>query len=762
MSKGAKRRKRSKHPASSRDDDAPLSDLCHCVAAEAGFGSGAGAGVGVADCLEELAAAQMGTTATGADAFSEDDRCDDVPSASSRNGSRRSDASADVGGGDAAADDRGGTGRRPSERPRASSPPPPPPPPGLDRIPHPRIELARHLHAQQLSSFLLEARPGQLRMPSFERWLLDSKLEESKRLASIAEELADDPSSRSVPKGKKRYGRAALYHKAAGGEGAPNGAREERESDRREDERKLVADAARHIPPARDGDRRGRRASLLFGGADRDPVLPRRPLESDPSSERLADEIVAAADAGGGGDDPGRLRASRAREVVSELCRRTREACRDLRLLERRLGRHHKFGWDSDGGGGRSGGGKRKRGGKGKGGKGGGCDVSVEWHEDDSTGKPRLCSLVYAPKRRRCKRAPSSTTTSMSTENAGTADEGDDAQSRRKPKPFVVKVNATHYRKLRAMFDAAYGSSGSASASPSSRTNGRFAKEQYTKEQFAHAFHVALFVTVIRYSTLSGGQLLNDFRGGGMQGAIHSGVFSCLSKWFGTNGTECFASPFNSTLSRYRSAFPSPDVDGHFGSRGDFFWSPADDEDDEFVREGWWHELNPPFAPGIMDEMADRIGRSLEAHAERGSDVTFVVVVPTVRGVAGEGAPGRKREERPDDAAPEGEREDVVRLASLVQAFASRSFRKLVESPYRASHLVLPAREHGYVEGGQHLRPTRYKESRYDTSVIVLRSGGRLGEDDAKEFEEEVREAFASRHATEVRERKEGRRKEPR
>ena len=65
---------------------------------------------------------------------------------------------------------------------------------------------------------------------------------------------------------------------------------------------------------------------------------------------------------------------------------------------------------------------------------------------------------------------------------------------------------------------------------------------------------------------------------------------------------------------------------------------------------------------------------------------------------------------------------------------------------------MLPAREHGYVEGGQHLRPTRFKESQFRTSVIVLRREWTGADTDA--FEREMRRAFASRHEAEVQQRR--------
>jgi len=117
-----------------------------------------------------------------------------------------------------------------------------------------------------------------------------------------------------------------------------------------------------------------------------------------------------------------------------------------------------------------------------------------------------------------------------------------------------------------------------------------------------------------------------------MQGAVHDGVFACLSKWLGgssSGGTECFASPFNSALPRFFSAFP---IDGHFGSHGDFFL-PLSQSD--FLRAGWY-EMNPPFSPGVMNKTVQRIEELLGISCEKEMDVTFIVVIPTARSAAEE------------------------------------------------------------------------------------------------------------------------------
>lgn len=238
-----------------------------------------------------------------------------------------------------------------------------------------------------------------------------------------------------------------------------------------------------------------------------------------------------------------------------------------------------------------------------------------------------------------------------------------------------------------------------------------------------------------------------------MQGAVHESVFDCLSKWFGVggvplsaSGTECFASPFNSTLDRFFSAFPSPDIDGHFGSHGDFFFNPMSNSD--FLRPaGGWYELNPPFSPGVMNKMAYRLGELVEISRKQELDVAFIVVIPTVRNIANRNSDDynmaktkkKKKNKKNNRLNDHEDSSDNTDLMSTVHHAASQSFHQLINSPYCRSHIVLPAREHGYIEGGQHLRPTKYKDSQYSTSVIVLRSKSWKSTDDAVLFQKEPR-----------------------
>ena len=181
-----------------------------------------------------------------------------------------------------------------------------------------------------------------------------------------------------------------------------------------------------------------------------------------------------------------------------------------------------------------------------------------------------------------------------------------------------------------------------------------------------------------------------------------------------------------------------------------------------FLRPGSWYELNPPFSPGVMNNMAHRIGQLLEiAHREE-LDVTFVVIVPTVRGTTDnadrlgsdmKAKKKKKKKKKSDRYSKEG---FINNNHNTIHQAASHSFFQLINSPYCRSHITLPAREHGYIEGGQHLRPTKYKESQSSTSVIVLKSSScTVPDHDAESFEKELRVAFTSRHTMEVEQRKE-------
>jgi len=310
-------------------------------------------------------------------------------------------------------------------------------------------------------------------------------------------------------------------------------------------------------------------------------------------------------------------------------------------------------------------------------------------------------------------------------------------------KPFCFKINQTHYQKLRDRFMEIHANTTTMTTSSSSLFGGN--NNNISNNNMGllveRSFHVLILALLLRYSALSGGQLLEDLRGGGMQGGIHSSVFDVLQSYFSNNSSssppkssskefwlEGFASPFNATLPRFASVFP--DVDWHFGSVGRFLECNFDgDDEEEFC------EANPPFTPGIMLTMANHMTQVLEKADNDNTRLTFAVIVPSA---------DNKKKKNKDEA--------VVKHEALT------SFRNLESSVYCTTHIKLKSREHGYVEGAQHLRPTQYKESSYDTSVIVLQSlkARKYGLDEKKmkQFEKDLRLAFASRHKNELTERK--------
>lgn len=236
-----------------------------------------------------------------------------------------------------------------------------------------------------------------------------------------------------------------------------------------------------------------------------------------------------------------------------------------------------------------------------------------------------------------------------------------------------------------------------------------------------------------------------------MQGAIHSQVFDFLSKNLKSssiesldhcNIMECFASPLNVYSSHFCSVFHE-DLDCHFGSYGDFFSVPIG----FFGKIGQVHEANPPFAPGMMELMVKRMeehlqfsdslainSKSDDGHNE--SKLTFIVIVPSC------------------------ESKELSVNGNLITKFAKQSFLSMLRSPYFAKHIILKAREHGYVEASQHMRPTRYKESQYNTSVFILQSHTASKDEKctpkltSNVFENGLREAFTSRHLKELNERR--------
>eukprot|EP01134_Creolimax_fragrantissima_P000084 CFRG0084T1 len=205
----------------------------------------------------------------------------------------------------------------------------------------------------------------------------------------------------------------------------------------------------------------------------------------------------------------------------------------------------------------------------------------------------------------------------------------------------------------------------------------------------------SIFCLLVRYHTLQGGHVM----GGGMQAALIEDTFDVLLRRFGVS-FECFASPLNSRYGRYCSMFN--DTDSRFGSMGSFF--------DFYPRSGSF-EANPPFEEGVIVRMANHINVLLEKSEKEKKALSFIVIIPAWLHIDG--------------------------------------WKRLNSSDYLTKVLTLPQREHGFCEGTQHSRPSRYRISTCDTSVFFLQTNAASKRWPATEEAcNEVREAFRSKHLT--------------
>nr|CAD7426340.1 unnamed protein product [Timema monikensis] len=152
-----------------------------------------------------------------------------------------------------------------------------------------------------------------------------------------------------------------------------------------------------------------------------------------------------------------------------------------------------------------------------------------------------------------------------------------------------------------------------------------------------------------RYNAFLGGSL-NE--GQGTQGALPVTVFECLNRMFGVT-FECFASPLNCYFKQYCSVFP--DTDSYFGSRGPFL---------DFKPVSGSFEANPPFCEELMEAMVNHFERLL---ADSPEPLSFIVFIPEWR-----------------DPAP-------------------NALLKLEASHFKRKQVVVPAFEHEYRHGFQHL-----------------------------------------------------------
>uniref|UniRef100_UPI00398F8637 mRNA (2'-O-methyladenosine-N(6)-)-methyltransferase isoform X2 n=2 Tax=Pristiophorus japonicus TaxID=55135 RepID=UPI00398F8637 len=173
-----------------------------------------------------------------------------------------------------------------------------------------------------------------------------------------------------------------------------------------------------------------------------------------------------------------------------------------------------------------------------------------------------------------------------------------------------------------------------------------------------------------RYQSMFG---IGAHEGTGLQGALPVAVFESLNKQFGVT-FECFASPLNCYFRQYCSAFP--DTDGYFGSRGSFLtFSPVSGS----------FEANPPFGEELMDTMVTHMEKLLGNSSE---PLSFIVFIPEWR--------------NPPTPA-------LVRME---------------ESKFKRHQILVPAYEHEYRSGAQHIckKEDIYYKAVHSTALIFLQN----------------------------------------
>lgn len=163
------------------------------------------------------------------------------------------------------------------------------------------------------------------------------------------------------------------------------------------------------------------------------------------------------------------------------------------------------------------------------------------------------------------------------------------------------------------------------------------------------------------------------YEGTGLQGSLPVHVFEALHRLFGVS-FECFASPLNCYFRQYCSAFP--DTDGYFGSRGPCL---------DFAPLSGSFEANPPFCEELMDAMVSHFEKLLESSPE---PLSFIVFIPEWR-------------EPPTPA-----------------------LTRMEQSRFKRHQLVLPAFEHEYRSGSQHIckKEEMHYKAVHNTAVLFLQN----------------------------------------
>lgn len=209
-----------------------------------------------------------------------------------------------------------------------------------------------------------------------------------------------------------------------------------------------------------------------------------------------------------------------------------------------------------------------------------------------------------------------------------------------------------------------------------------------SRPQDKRAFENALFSLLLRYDSLDGG---------GFQAALNEECFDALLKHFDCK-MECFASPLNCRYGRFCSAFL--DTDHPFGSVGSFF---------EFSPRSGCFEANPPFIPKLIKRMAEHMTALLES---ADGPLAFIIIIPAWKDTPG--------------------------------------WKQLNSSRYNQKHVLIPQKDHGYCEGKQHIRKTRWRIASFDTSIFFWQNSKAMNKWKITNLAiEDLKTAFLSKQAEE-------------
>lgn len=233
--------------------------------------------------------------------------------------------------------------------------------------------------------------------------------------------------------------------------------------------------------------------------------------------------------------------------------------------------------------------------------------------------------------------------------------------------PDTHTLNMTHLQKL-VSCNEAWIFAANSSSFPSHQQEQLY---RYNCDDNFSLFIPRLYCMLKRYSTFLGNYSPVQQESEESQTSIPASVFNCLNVHFGVT-FECFASPLNCYFRQYCSAFG--DTDSYYGSRGwvelrcgwresCLLWQHFSPFLDFFPTRGSF-QANPPYSEELVDATLQHIDRLL---SDSSYPLSFIVFLPEYK-------------DRPLKCLP-----------------------RIEDSPYKRKLLVVPAMEHEYRHGYQHV-----------------------------------------------------------